>query len=345
MRKLMVMLAVVAAPLLLMAACGEQEMSMAKEEHQQAASADSSAYRELTPEEERVIVQKGTEMPFTGEYYQHFEDGTYHCRRCDAPLYKSTDKFQTSCGWPSFDDEIPGAVRRERDADGMRTEILCANCGAHLGHVFQGERLTDTNVRHCVNSVSLVFKPSEEGSSRAIGARDDGAEVADIPADAGGTRKAYFAGGCFWGVERLFEQKEGVVSAVSGYMGGKVDEPTYRQVCSGRTGHVEAVEVEYDPATVSYEELAKYFFEIHDPTQDNGQGPDIGSQYLSVAFYGSDEEKETAERLIDVLRDKGYDIATMVLPNATFWPAEDYHQDYYEKKGSRPYCHAYTKRF
>jgi peptide methionine sulfoxide reductase msrA/msrB len=313
MRKLVAAIALLAMPLVFGLVWAGEETGMSTKE-----------YRELTPEEEAVIVDKGTEFPFSGEYYDHFEKGTYHCRRCDAPLYRSSHKFATSCGWPSFDDEIEGAVRHETDADGMRTEILCADCGAHLGHVFEGEMLTDKNVRHCVNSISLVFVPDEETVD---------------------TARAYFAGGCFWGVEHLFEGQEGVISAASGYMGGSTENPTYEEVISGITGHMETVEVEYDPEKVTYEELARYFFEIHDPTQAGGQGPDIGEQYLSAVFYRNDEEKETAERLIGILRDKGYDVVTKVLPAGQFWEAEGYHQDYYARTGRQSYCHVYTKRF
>jgi methionine-R-sulfoxide reductase len=126
-----------------------------------AASTEQGKLKKLTPEEEQVIVHKGTEMPFTGKYYAFWDKGTYVCRRCGAKLYRSENKFEADCGWPSFDDEIPGAVKRYPDPDGMRTEIECANCGAHLGHVFTGERYTQNNTRHCVNSMSMDFIPDE----------------------------------------------------------------------------------------------------------------------------------------------------------------------------------------
>jgi len=277
----------------------------------------------LTPEERRVIIEKGTEAPFTGDLLNEKREGTYICRQCGTPLFYSTDKFDSRCGWPSFDDAIPGRVLRVPDADGRRTEILCAACRGHLGHVFTGEGFTDKNTRHCVNSVSMDF----------------------IPGPVERPTTAIFAGGCFWGVEYHMEKIDGVKDVVSGYTGGRKADPAYGEVSRGNTGHYEAVRVSYDPEKVDYETLAKTFFEIHDPTQRNGQGPDIGKQYRSVVFYAGDEQKATAEKLIRVLEEKGYKVATKLLPAKTFYEAEAYHQDYYERKGSRPYCHAYVKRF
>lgn len=283
-------------------------------------------FNTLTPEEELVIIGKGTERPFTGKYLDNKESGTYTCKRCDEPLYRSDDKFDSQCGWPSFDDEIEGAVKRLPDADGIRVEIVCANCGGHLGHVFEGERFTDKNTRHCVNSVSLEFI-----------ADDKKTEVI--------TERAIFAGGCFWGVEYYLEKHPGVVSVTSGYIGGRTKNPTYEEVCTKTTGHAEAVEVVYDPTKTDYEALARLFFEIHDPTQVDRQGPDIGEQYRSEVFYLNDEQKQTAEKLIQILKDKGNKVATKVTKATEFYKAEKYHQDYYINKGTLPYCHGYTKRF
>lgn len=157
--------------------------------------------------------------------------------------------------------------------------------------------------------------------------------------------QAIYAGGCFWGVEHLMQQQKGVLTVVSGYIGGHVENPTYQEVKAQGTGHAEAVLVTYDPSQVSYEELTKLFFEIHDPCQTDGQGPDIGSQYRSEIFYHTPEEKATAEKLIDILKSKGYNVVTKVTPAGHFYPAEDYHQDYYEHKGTEPYCHFRTRRF
>jgi len=291
--------------------------------------------RTLTPEEQRIIVHKGTERPFSGEYWNHHEDGTYRCKRCDAALFPSDAKFDSGSGWPSFDATLPGAVREVPDADGMRTEIVCASCGGHLGHVFHGEGFTEKGVRHCVNSLSLGFKPVANRDRSTV------AEASAIPAP----QEAFFAGGCFWGVEYWFDRTPGVVLAESGYMGGRTSSPSYKEVCGGDTGHVEAVRVEFDPGKTSYEALARLFFEIHDPTQVNRQGPDVGEQYRSVAFVKNDEQRRVVEKLIAELERRELRIATRIEPAGKFWKAEGYHQDYYEQKGSTPYCHVPVKRF
>jgi peptide methionine sulfoxide reductase msrA/msrB len=288
-------------------------------------SQEKLGYNDLTKDESKVIEQKGTEYPFTGKFEKFNLKGTYVCKKCGAALYYSDNKFDANCGWPSFDDEIKGAVKRFPDPDGIRTEIECANCGAHLGHVFTGEMLTSKNTRHCVNSISLAFVPSHVSPGRY------------------GT--AVFAGGCFWGVEYFMKKAPGVISVTSGYTGGHVKNPTYREVCTGTTGHAEAVKIIYDPAKTSYENLVRLFLEIHDPTQAGGQGPDIGDQYRSEIFYLNNDQKLTAEKDLKILNDKGYKTTTQVTKATEFYDAEDYHQDYYAHKGTLPYCHAFVKRF
>jgi peptide methionine sulfoxide reductase msrA/msrB len=156
---------------------------------------------------------------------------------------------------------------------------------------------------------------------------------------------AYFAGGCFWGVEHYLEQMDGVLAVESGYMGGSTSNPTYDDVLTHGTGHLETVRVRFDPAKVSYHALAKRFFEIHDPTQKDGQGPDIGNQYLSAVFVVDSDQKRDTQSLIAQLRERGYDVATTVRPAGEFWIAEGYHQDYYARTGKKPYCHTRVRRF
>jgi peptide methionine sulfoxide reductase msrA/msrB len=303
--------------------------------------------KNLTPQEEQVIVYKGTEPPFSGKYYRHFEKGVYTCKRCGAELFESSSKFRSDCGWPSFDDQIPGAVKWQRDRDGQRTEILCANCGAHLGHLFRGERLTPKNARYCVNSISMDFIPAEQRTQKAMAQ----AAAAPVPnpqsaiPNSQPQGRALFASGCFWGTEYYMQRAPGVISTTVGYTGGRTQNPTYKQVCTGRTGHAETVEVIYDPSKTSYEQLAGLFFETHDFTQWNRQGPDVGTQYRSAIFYLDDEQKQIAQDLVQQLRKKGFNVKTQITKAGKFWPAEDYHQDYYNTTGKIPYCHVYRKIF
>ncbi len=280
--------------------------------------------KSLPPQIACIISDKATEQPFSGEYNDKEEAGTYLCRQCGLALFRSQTKFHSGCGWPSFDEEIADAVKQIPDKDGRRIEIVCARCHGHLGHAFTGEHFTEKNLRHCVNSLSLDF-------------------VSDYTVT--DTEEAIFAAGCFWGVEYYFQKLPGVLKTEVGYTGGHTENPSYEDICAGNTGHFEALRVIYDPKKISFEQLTKYFFEIHDPTQRNGQGPDIGQQYLSVIFYYDDTQKMIAEKLKFKLEEKGLTISTQILPVSTFWQAEGYHQDYYIKSGKQPYCHQYVKRF
>jgi peptide methionine sulfoxide reductase msrA/msrB len=277
----------------------------------------------LTSEERRVIVDGGTERAFSGKYWEHFEVGAYACRQCGALLYHADHKFESECGWPSFDNAFNNSVRRLQDADGIRTEIRCTACDGHLGHVFLGERLTQNNTRHCVNSISMTFIPEDELNLET----------------------AFFAGGCFWGVEHQLKELGGVLATTSGYMGGWKDNPTYREVCTGRTGHAEAVAVLFDPSKISFEDLTRRFFETHDPTTLNQQGPDVGTQYRSAVYYMSEEQKEATESLIKELEENGYDVVTELEEVVKFWPGELYHQDYLDRNPNRPSCHVPVDRF
>lgn len=276
----------------------------------------------LTEEEARIILHKGTEPPFSGEYVSTAATGTYICRQCGTPLFLSYDKFDSGCGWPSFDDAIPGRVKWTADADGIRTEITCSNCGGHLGHVFVGERETPKNARYCVNSLSMRFVP----------------EIPKLPE----IRKAYFAGGCFWCLEAVFSRLSGVHEVRSGYMGGEPPYPTYERVSSGSSGYVEAVEIAYDPAAVTYETLLDVFFATHDPTTPGRQGHDIGEQYSSVVFADGEEREAVRKKIGELEKEAVFDapIVTEIRNPEPFYLAEDFHQRYYENHPERAYCRA-----
>lgn len=281
-------------------------------------------YRTLLPSVYNSLKNKFTEPPFSGKYLHKADHGSYLCRGCGAVLFRAEHQIQSNCGWPSFDNEIIGSIKQVKDVDGRRIEILCEQCDGHLGHIFYGENITSSNKRYCVNSLAIEYIEDQKVFE---------------------TEEAILAGGCFWGVEYLLLQLPGVLLTEVGYTGGLLSHPTYMQVCTRNTGHVEAVRVIYDSKKLSYENLIKYFMEIHDPTQTDGQGPDYGSQYLSRIFYINAQQKAFADRVIQKLTNLGVAVATELELAHTFWPAEEDHQKYYQKNNGVPYCHQRVKRF
>jgi len=280
--------------------------------------------KKLTDEEKKVILNEGTEPAFCGNLVDNKKQGVYLCRLCELPLFASDSKFTSGTGWPSFFQPVDkDHVDEHEDVSfGMRrVEIECARCGGHLGHVFP-DGPKPTGMRFCVNSLSLSFV--ENGDELPTGAKPD-------------LQNAYFAGGCFWGVEDALQQIPGVISAESGYQGGRVENPTYEQVCTGTTGHAESVRVTFDPAVVSYRELLEWFFKVHNPTQGNRQGPDVGTQYRSAVFAVDADQKKQAEAYVRELEASGKygdrKITTQIAGMEPFYEAEGYHQDYHLKHG------------
>ena len=279
----------------------------------------------LPPEAVEVTQRAGTERAGTSPLLRVKEKGVYVSVVGGLPLFRSEAKFESGTGWPSFYEPIDPAhvIERVDESHGMRrVEVLDARSGAHLGHVFD-DGPKPTGKRYCMNGAALKFIP-------------DGAP---LPPESKPmqTEKAYFAGGCFWGVEDVFAQIPGVVDAVSGYQGGRVEKPSYKQVCNEDTGHAESVEVTFDPARVTYKELLKVFFDNHDPTTQNRQGPDVGEQYRSAIFAATPRQKTEAQAFVRELsaspRYEKRKIVTRIEDFAPFWPAEEYHQDYHAKHG------------
>ncbi len=316
--------------LLVLSACGQNNNNKT----QTTSTADSSMMdkpdsywkKNLSKEQYYILREKGTEQPYSGKLLLNKDSGVYKCSACGNVLFTSGSKFESHCGWPSFDEEVAGGkiITKTDNSHGMtRTEIMCGRCGGHLGHLFD-DGPTSTGKRYCVNSVSLEFV-----DANTFKKEENHMDTLTL------------GGGCFWCIEAVFQQMKGVISAESGYSGGKTVNPSYEDVCSGNTGHVEVVQIIFDKNITSMEDILKVFFTVHDPTSLDKQGADEGYQYRSVIYFRSDAQKKTAQDIIAALdKAKAYEspIVTKVEPFSVFYKAELSHQDYYENNKSKGYC-------
>lgn len=279
---------------------------------------------QLTPEQFKVARAQDTERPFCGIFHDNHKTGVYACVGCGLPLFRSDTKFDSGTGWPSFFQPVAKEnISDETDTSYgmMRDEVHCVRCGTHLGHVFP-DGPKPTGLRYCMNSASLTF-------------------IETTPEALKKPQTVIFGAGCFWGVEEAFRKLKGVIDAPVGYSGGTLKNPTYEDVCTHTTGHAEVVQVTYDPAVISFEKLVQSFFEMHDPTSVNRQGPDVGDNYRSAIFFTTPEQ-ETIARAVAAKIDKSGEwknpVATQIEFAGPFYRAEEYHQRYGEKHGGG-FCH------
>ena len=300
----------------------------------------------LTPEEYDVTQNCGTEPPFRNKYWNNHEPGLYVDVVDGTPLFSSADKFDSGTGWPSFTRPLSEqSTVRKRDATyGMeRVEVRSKAADSHLGHVFDDGPAQAGGERWCINSAALRFIPLADLEKEGYG--EWKARITGSTGGAKATAKsevAILAGGCFWGMEELLRKQPGVLDIEVGYTGGWVENPKYDDTHDSKSGHAEAIRIEFDPTKTSYGELLDFFFRIHDPTTKNRQGNDVGTQYRSAIFYTTEAQREEATKAVERARASGRwkkPITTEVTAASKWWPAEDYHQDYLQKHPDGYSCH------
>src|SRR5262245_28210337 len=300
--------------------------------------------RKLSPEQFAVTQKCGTEPPFRNAYWDNHKPGIYVDVVSGEPLFSSLDKFESGTGWPSFTQPVKGTdiVEKKDTAHGIvRTEVRSKVADSHLGHVFDDGPADKGGLRYCINSASLKFIPVEEMDQAGYGQYLEPFVKAGL-IKAPTRETSVLAGGCFWGMEEIIRKIPGVIKTTVGYSGGTTANATYEEVSTGGTGHAEAIQVEFDSARLSYEELLNYFFRMHDPTTPNRQHNDVGTQYRSAIFYASDAQKQTAEH-VKAKWDKSGNFSRTIVTEITaagrFYPAEEYHQKYLVKHPGGYTCH------